>query len=138
MQYPKLGAVSCSFHHFFSSKYKRSHIPIAPLAFIYEITTLNNNLKGFTPICDVTGRITGYKTNIGGADTVFPFSNGRFLIRGKVELTNNINFTVTQEFSLTVTIPSSGSIATGWLLDSRTPGYVEKARITITSITRID
>lgn len=104
----------------------------------WEVVTLNNKLSGFEPICDSTGRITGYKTDIGGADTVFPFSNGRFLIRGNVELTNNINFTVTQEFSLTVTIPSSGSITTGWLLDSRTPGYVEKARITITSITRID
>lgn len=33
-----------------------------------------NNLGGFTPIIDETGKITGYKTSIGGADTVFPFS----------------------------------------------------------------
>ena len=34
---------------------------------------LTNNLKGFEPILDSTGKITGYKTSIGGADTVFPF-----------------------------------------------------------------
>ncbi len=34
-----------------------------------------NALGGFTPIIDeTTGKITGYKTEIGGADTVFPFS----------------------------------------------------------------
>lgn len=35
---------------------------------------LYNNLKGFEPILDSTGKITGYKTSVGGADTVFPFS----------------------------------------------------------------
>ena len=34
----------------------------------------NKNLGGFTPIIDDTGKITGYKTSVGGADTVFPFS----------------------------------------------------------------
>jgi len=38
------------------------------------IPALNNNLKGFSPVLDETGKITGYKTDIGGADTVFPFS----------------------------------------------------------------
>lgn len=38
------------------------------------VSTLNNNLKGFTPILDSTGKITGYKTQA-GADTVFPFSD---------------------------------------------------------------
>lgn len=35
-----------------------------------------NNLKGFTPIVDDTGKITGYKTQA-GADTVFPFNNNK-------------------------------------------------------------
>ena len=34
---------------------------------------LNDKLAGFEPILDSTGKITGYKTNVGGADTVFPF-----------------------------------------------------------------
>ena len=38
---------------------------------------LNDSLKGFTPIVDSTGKITGYKTKA-GADTVFPFSNKSF------------------------------------------------------------
>lgn len=33
------------------------------------------SLGGFTPVIDDTGKITGYKTKIGGADTVFPFSS---------------------------------------------------------------
>lgn len=36
---------------------------------------INDNLKGFTPVIDEnTGKMTGYKTAVGGADTVFPFS----------------------------------------------------------------
>lgn len=38
------------------------------------VNALNNKLGGFEPILDATGKITGYKTDIGGADTVFPFS----------------------------------------------------------------
>lgn len=34
---------------------------------------LNNKLAGFEPILNSAGKITGYKTDIGGADTVFPF-----------------------------------------------------------------
>lgn len=33
-------------------------------------------MGGFVPIIDpTTGKITGYKTTVGGADTVFPFSS---------------------------------------------------------------
>lgn len=40
---------------------------------------LNDNLKGFEPVIDEnTGKITGYKTTIGGADTVFPFTDSSF------------------------------------------------------------
>lgn len=39
------------------------------------VSTINNNLGGFTPIIDETGKITGYKTSVGDADTVFPFNN---------------------------------------------------------------
>lgn len=38
------------------------------------VAELNNKLSGFEPVLDATGKITGYKTDIGGADTVFPFS----------------------------------------------------------------
>lgn len=41
-----------------------------------------DKLKGFTPIVDSTGKITGYKTKIGGADTVFPFSSGNAIYLG--------------------------------------------------------
>lgn len=39
-----------------------------------QITGLYSDLGGFEPVIDETGRITGYKTTVGGADTVFPFS----------------------------------------------------------------
>ena len=38
------------------------------------LTDQITGLGGFEPIIDDTGKITGYKTTIGGADTVFPFS----------------------------------------------------------------
>ena len=54
------------------------------------VSTINNNLGGFTPIIDETGKITGYKTSVGGADTVFPFNNsGRYYFK----LGNNADFT---------------------------------------------
>ena len=34
-----------------------------------------NTLGGFTPVIDAFGKITGYTTTKGGADTVFPFSS---------------------------------------------------------------
>lgn len=49
------------------------------LSFSFLPPALNDNLQGFTPVLDEnTGKITGYKTAVGGADTVFPFS-GSFL-----------------------------------------------------------
>lgn len=39
-----------------------------------QINSNIENLGGFTPIMDSTGKITGYKTEA-GADTVFPFSS---------------------------------------------------------------
>lgn len=48
---------------------------------------LNNSLTdlgGFKPVIDeTTGEITGYKTTIGGADTVFPFKSGKLLFAAK-------------------------------------------------------
>ena len=39
------------------------------------------DLGGFKPVIDeTTGEITGYKTTIGGADTVFPFSSSEVSI----------------------------------------------------------
>lgn len=38
-------------------------------------------MGGFLPIIDpATGKITGYKTDVGGADTVFPFSGSYTVI----------------------------------------------------------
>lgn len=39
------------------------------------IDELNSNLDGISFVVDSTGKITGYTTNTGGADTVFPFSS---------------------------------------------------------------
>lgn len=37
---------------------------------------LNSNLDGVSFVVDETGKITGYTTNTGGADSVFPFKSG--------------------------------------------------------------
>ena len=42
---------------------------------------------GFEPVIDETGKITGYKTSVGGADTVFPFNNGVTLLEnGSIDI----------------------------------------------------
>ena len=51
------------------------------------IVEQSNLLGGFTPIIDETGQITGYKTSVGGADTVFPFT------KNNVKLFHDDNFT---------------------------------------------
>lgn len=38
------------------------------------LPALNNKLAGFEPVLDESGKIIGYKTDVGGADTVFPFN----------------------------------------------------------------
>ena len=41
-----------------------------------KLNILDNNLGGFTPVIDQdTGKITGYKTTIGGKDMVYPLSS---------------------------------------------------------------
>lgn len=48
-------------------------------------------LGGFEPVIDETGKITGYKTKIGGADTVFPFRSithcGSYTENGSFDVT---------------------------------------------------
>lgn len=46
---------------------------------LISFCSLYSSLGGFTPVIDSSGRITGYKTGIGGADTVFPFYNSNIL-----------------------------------------------------------
>ncbi len=45
---------------------------------------INSCLKGFEPVLDESGRMTGYKTSVGGADTVFPFTSSKLTIRGTI------------------------------------------------------
>ena len=44
--------------------------------FLYHLNCCLTDLGGFKPVIDESsGEITGYKTTIGGADTVFPFKS---------------------------------------------------------------
>lgn len=64
---------------------------------IEELDKQNQILGGFTPVIDETGKITGYTTSVGGADTVFPFSEG-----GKEKLYNALrysNFGLTEDMT---------------------------------------
>lgn len=48
---------------------------------VQELNNSLTDLGGFKPVIDeTTGEITGYKTMIGGADTVFPFKSGKLSI----------------------------------------------------------
>ena len=46
-----------------------------------QIDAINSNLKGFEPVLDDSGKITGYKTDLGGADTVFPFNSSEIVMQ---------------------------------------------------------
>lgn len=61
------------------------------------------DLGGFKPVIDEsTGEITGYKTTIGGADTVFPFKSNNF---GNFDITG---WTITKEENAVGDISSNG------------------------------
>lgn len=65
---------------------------------IEEVSASLTNLGGFTPVIDeTTGRITGYKTEIGGADSVFPFSGDKIpccLEQGNDGETLSVNYPI--------------------------------------------
>lgn len=83
---------------------------------------LNDKLKGFEPVIDEnTGKMTGYKTAVGGADTVFPFSTIQFSeisssntsFSPKIETVGNPHFilaAVTNKSSCIYAVYSDGSI----------------------------
>ena len=59
---------------------------IAGALALKEVNSSLTDLGGFKPVIDEsTGKITGYKTTIGGADTVFPFSKGSIKYGGYVK-----------------------------------------------------
>ncbi len=66
---------------------------------------VNGKLKGFSPVLDATGKITGYTTEIGGAGTVFPFSSEITIPFDLYTDANNISYIriPTIRYSLSVT-----------------------------------
>ena len=82
-----------------------------------DIDKLNQNLEklgGFEPVIDdSTGKITGYKTTIGGADTVFPFSSsGELYYLGSKSSIDISNIQGYEDFTSDnfIVIPDSGSV----------------------------
>lgn len=79
----------------------------------------NKNLGGFTPIIDDTGKITGYKTNVGGADTVFPFKGGEIsvasLIIGKYAGGNSVSTHASTNDTELFTTKSQESASSGYV-----------------------
>ena len=50
---------------------------LAAKGILSSVNAMAGQLQGFTPVINqTTGEMTGYKTTIGGADTVFPFNSG--------------------------------------------------------------
>ena len=70
---------------------------------IFEVNDINSNLKGFEPVLDDSGKITGYKTDLGGADTVFPFSRPEVIKKYKSNSYSPIN-----ECSFDIDLDASG------------------------------
>ena len=91
---------------------------------------LYNNLKGFEPILDSTGKITGYKTSVGGADTVFPFP-GNYTLKFRLTINTKGYWTgVSQSKSADITAKisdgnctfSPASVTTDWFLSTENTG----------------
>lgn len=92
---------------------------------------LNDNLKGFTPVIDEnTGKMTGYKTAVGGADTVFPFS-GNYTLKFRLTINTKGYWTgVSQSKSADITAKisdgnctfSPASVTTDWFLSTENTG----------------
>lgn len=85
---------------------------VAGAAAVKEMfSELNDNLKGFEPIIDPeTGQMTGYKTTIGGADTVFPFKTVVYLGTGtSFDLTQYANYKNLTEDDFIVETQSVGT-----------------------------
>ena len=84
-----------------------------------SVSELNSNLGGFTPIIDDTGKITGYKTNVGGADTVFPFKGGEIsvasLIIGKYAGGDSVSTHASTNNTEIFTAKSAESASTGYI-----------------------
>lgn len=69
---------------------------IAGALALKEVNSSLTDLGGFKPVIDeTTGEITGYKTTIGGADTVFPFKS--FDLNLNPTLINQTNYTATDD-----------------------------------------
>lgn len=69
---------------------------------IEEVNSSLTDLGGFKPVIDEsTGEITGYKTTIGGADTVFPFKSGS----NEFELVYSKSESSSKPLSYTYTVP---------------------------------
>lgn len=94
----------------------------------FPLTELNDNLQVFQPVIDPeTGQMTGYKTSIGGADTVFPFSkmSGTLQIGFSFKTTMNKNDGGIGSGSGTITILfTNGEIANRTITGSGSAGTV--------------
>ena len=99
---------------------------------------LNSDLGGFHPIFDATGRITGYRTAVGGADTVFPFSKGfgggiAFDILAQIRSANmSGDYAQKQAFSYTFNTPDVDKEYSLYLLNISTAGGADIAGYEIT------
>lgn len=92
--------------------------------FIISFTELNDNLQGFHPVIDPeTGQMTGYKTTVGGADTVFPFSSVN-KITIKLRIWGTWSYDTRTLYDTTATIVYTKS-PSGWT--SSTQGFESKS-----------
>lgn len=77
------------------------------------MTSEYSDLGGFAPIIDETGKITGYKTTVGGADTVFPFNGGKDQLYAALQYSGLVNASMTFEQmlqALSVRFPPSNNL----------------------------
>lgn len=79
------------------------------------VSQINNNLAqlgSFTPVIDDTGKITGYTTTKGGADTVFPFSFVDLTLQGTYSDKSTVTVTIPQGVTEIIVMTASATNST--------------------------
>lgn len=86
---------------------------------------VNDSLGGITQfvVDESTGKITGYKTEIGGADTVFPFSSGTPRKHPEILTKNNYQNVSIKNPKMAVLVYISGSVTPSIVISDKTIMY---------------
>lgn len=95
----------------------------------FLLSSVNDSLGGVSQfiVDESTGKITGYKTEIGGADTVFPFSGGGKIVCEKkfsVPTKETFSFTIDTDYPLYILMAVSANNVNNIIVGEEVSGFM--------------